>query len=94
MNKKNKNISLQFCIKNQHKYISVSYSMNEIRQYEMIEEIQQKLLHKKQLDEKIKIMSEDEKDLLYQKIIMDEKEVKRKIERDTTLYNYFLSKEN
>ena len=68
--------------------------MNEIRQYEMIEEIQQKLLHKKQLDDKIKGMSEDEKDLLYQKIIMDEKEVKRNIERDTTIYNYFLSKEN
>lgn len=69
--------------------------MNEIKQYEMIEEIKQnQLLHKKQLDEKIKGMSEDEKDLLYIKIIMDEKEVKRKIERDTTLYNYFLSKEN
>ena len=68
--------------------------MNELRQYEIFEELQQKLLHKKQLDEKIKGMSEDEKDLLYVKIIMDEKEVKRKIERDTTLYNYFLSKDN
>uniref|UniRef100_A0A6C0JJ15 Uncharacterized protein n=1 Tax=viral metagenome TaxID=1070528 RepID=A0A6C0JJ15_9ZZZZ len=69
--------------------------MNEIRQYEMIEEIRQnQILHNKQLDEKIKGMSEDEKDLLYQKIIMDEKEVKRKIERDTKLYNYFLSKAN
>ena len=69
--------------------------MNEIRQYEMIEEIRQnQLLHKKQLDDKIKGMSEEEKDLLYLKIIIDEKEVKRKIERDTKLYNYFLSKEN
>jgi len=69
--------------------------MNEIRQYEMIEEIRQnQILHNKQLDEKIKGMSEDEKDLLYQKIIMDEKEVKRKIERDTKIYNYFLSKAN
>ncbi len=69
--------------------------MNEIRQYEMIEEIRKnQLLHKTQLDEKIKVMSEEEKDLLYLKIIMDEKEVKRKIERDTTLYNYFLTKEN
>ena len=71
------------------------YSMNDIRQYEMLEEIRQnQLLHKKQLDEKIKGMSEEEKDLLYLKIIMDEKEVKRKIERDTKLYNYFLSKDN
>lgn len=69
--------------------------MNEIRQYEMIEEIRKnQLLHKTQLDEKIKVMSEEEKDLLYLKIIMDEKEVKRKIERDTTLYNYFLNKDN
>ena len=68
--------------------------MNEIRQCEMFEEIKQKHLHKKQLDEKIKGMSEEEKDLLYLKIIIDEKEVKRKIERDTTLYNYFLSKDN
>ncbi len=69
--------------------------MNEIRQCEMFEEIQRKqLLHKTQLDEKIKGMSEEEKDVLYEKIIKDEEEIKRKQVRDTKLYNYFLTKEN
>jgi hypothetical protein len=69
--------------------------MNEIRQCEMFEEIRKKqLLHKKQLDEKIKEISEEEKDLLYQQIIKEEEEVKRKQARDTKIYKYFLSKDN
>jgi len=62
--------------------------MNEIRQCEMFEEIRQKRI---EMDDKIKAMSEEEKDILYQKIIKDEEEVKRKKERDTKIYNYLLS---
>jgi hypothetical protein len=66
--------------------------MNDIRQYEMFEEIQHnQLVHFKKLDEKIKGMSEEEKDLLYQQIIKEEEEVKRKIERDHKIYNYLAS---
>jgi hypothetical protein len=69
--------------------------MNEIRQSEIFEEIRQKRINKfKEMDDKIKVMSEEEKDLLYQKIIKDEEEVKRKKERDTKIYNYLLSEVN
>lgn len=69
--------------------------MNEIRQFEMFEEIRQKRINQfKEMDNKIKVMSEEEKDLLYQKIIKDEEEVKRKKERDTKIYNYLLSQVN
>lgn len=69
--------------------------MNEIRQCEMFEEIRQKRINQfKEMDEKIKVMSEEEKDLLYQKIIKDEEEVKRKKERDNKIYNYLLSQVN
>ena len=64
--------------------------MNEIRQCEMFEEIRQKRI---EMDDKIKVMSEEEKDLLYQKIIKDEEEVKRKQVRDNKIYNYFASQD-
>ena len=60
--------------------------MNEIINLKMFEEIRQKRIV---MDEKIKVMSEEEKDILYQKIIKDEEEVKRKKERDTKIYNYY-----
>ena len=62
--------------------------MNEIRQCEIFEEIRQKRI---EMDDKIKVMSEEEKDILYQKIIKDEEEVKRKQSRDNKIYNYLLS---
>ena len=62
--------------------------MNEIRQCEIFEEIRQKRI---EMDDKIKVMSEEEKDILYQKIIKDEEEVKRKQVRDNKIYNYLLS---
>jgi hypothetical protein len=69
--------------------------MNEIRQCEMFEEIRQKRINQfKEMDDKIKVMSEEEKDLLYQKIIKDEEEVKRKKERDIKIYNYLLNQVN
>jgi len=69
--------------------------MNEIRQCEMFEKIRQKrIIQFKEMDDKIKVMSEEEKDLLYQKIIKDEEEIKRKKERDTKIYNYLLSQVN
>ena len=40
------------------------------------------------MNDKIKEMSEEEKDLLYQKIIKEEEEVIRKQKRDTKIYNY------
>jgi hypothetical protein len=57
----------------------------------MFEEIRKKRI---KMDDKIKGMSEEEKDILYQKIIKDEEEVKRKKERDTKIYNYLLSQVN
>ena len=69
--------------------------MNEIRQYEMFEEMRQKrIIQFKEMDDKIKVMSEEEKDILYQQIIKDEEEVKRKKERDNKIYNYLLSQVN
>jgi hypothetical protein len=65
--------------------------MNEIRLTEALEEIKQKRLLQKRLDEKIKAMSEEEKDILYQKIIKDEEEVIRKQKRDIKLYKYLAS---
>ena len=65
--------------------------MNEIRQCEMFEEIRQKRI---KMDDKIKAMSEEEKDILYQKIIKDEEEVKKKQVRDTKIYNYLESQIN
>lgn len=63
--------------------------MNEIR---LTEEFEVKRQKQKKLDKKIKEMSEEEKDLLYQKIIKEEEEVIRKQKRDIKLYSY-LAKE-
>ena len=65
--------------------------MNEIRLTEELEVIRQKRNQHQQMNEKIKEMSEEEKDLLYQKIIKEEEEVIRKQKRDTKIYNYLSS---
>jgi hypothetical protein len=65
--------------------------MNEIRLTEELEVIRQKRNKHQQMNEKIKEMSEEEKDLLYQKIIKEEEEVIRKQKRDTKIYNYLSS---
>jgi hypothetical protein len=63
--------------------------MNEIRLTETLEEISQNRNQQfQQMNKKIKEMSEEEKDLLYQKIIKEEEEVIRKQKRDTKIYNY------
>jgi hypothetical protein len=61
--------------------------MNEVHQLEMFEKIREK----RSIDEKIKGMSEEEKDTLYQTIIKNEEEEKRKQVRDTKIYNYLIN---
>ena len=66
--------------------------MNGIQLTLALEKIRQnKFYHFKQLDEKIKRMCEEEKDLLYQKIIKEEEKVIRKQQRDIKLYTYLAS---
>ena len=63
--------------------------MNEIRLTDELEVIRQTRIQQiQQMNDKIKEMSEEEKDLLYQKIIKEEEEVIRKQKRDTKIYNY------
>jgi hypothetical protein len=66
--------------------------MNEILLIEALEAIRQKQKESfQQIDNQIKEMSEEEKDLLYKKIIKEEEEVIRKQKRDTKIRAYLAS---
>jgi hypothetical protein len=66
--------------------------MNEILLIEALEAKREKQKESfQQIDDKIKEMSEEEKDLLYKKIIKEEEEIFRKQKRDTKIYAYLAS---